>query len=129
MKNVKLNVGGSVHDPNDPVGRLLFNVLAMVAEFESDLIRARTREGMQIAKAKGHLRGRQPKLSNSQQRQLLKVHQAGTHSVAELAELFGIGRATVYRCIERQAHPSRSPVSSALRSRRSGAEPQLRPEL
>jgi DNA invertase Pin-like site-specific DNA recombinase len=35
-----------VHDPTDPVGRLLFNVLAMVAEFEADLIRARTREGM-----------------------------------------------------------------------------------
>jgi len=28
-----------VYDPTDPVGRLLFNVLAMVAEFESDLIR------------------------------------------------------------------------------------------
>ncbi len=41
---VRLNLGGSVHDPNDPVGRLLFNVLAMVAEFESDLIKMRTRE-------------------------------------------------------------------------------------
>ena len=30
-RGVKLNLGGSVHDPNDPVGRLLFNVLAMVA--------------------------------------------------------------------------------------------------
>jgi len=40
----KLNLGGSVHDPTDPVGRLLFNVLAMVAEFEADLIPARTRE-------------------------------------------------------------------------------------
>lgn len=106
-KNVKLNIGGSLHDPNDPVGRLLFNVLAMVAEFESDLIRARTREGMQIAKAKGHLRDRQPKLSPAQQRHLLEVHEAGTHSVAELAELFGIGRATVYRCVNRQAHPNR----------------------
>ncbi|PZS33018.1 MAG: DNA resolvase, partial [Pseudonocardiales bacterium] len=38
---VKLNIGGSVHDPNDPVGRLLFNVLGMIAEFESDLIRMR----------------------------------------------------------------------------------------
>ena len=36
-----------------PGGRLLFNVLAMVAEFEADLIRLRTREGMKIAKAKG----------------------------------------------------------------------------
>src|SRR5665213_2974628 len=43
VRQVRLNLGGSV---NDPVGRLLFNVLAMVAEFESDLIRLRTREGM-----------------------------------------------------------------------------------
>jgi DNA invertase Pin-like site-specific DNA recombinase len=32
-RNVKLSIGGSVHDPTDPVGRLLFNVFAMVAEF------------------------------------------------------------------------------------------------
>jgi DNA invertase Pin-like site-specific DNA recombinase len=64
-RNVKLSIGGSIHDPTDPVGRLLVNVLAMVAEFESDLIRARTREGMQVAKAKGRLRGKQPKLSKS----------------------------------------------------------------
>jgi len=42
---VRLNLGGSVYDPTDPVGRLLFNVLAMVAEFESDLIRLRTKGG------------------------------------------------------------------------------------
>ncbi len=52
VRQVRLNLGGSVYDPNDPVGRLLFNVLAMVAEFESDLIRLRTREGMKVAKAK-----------------------------------------------------------------------------
>src|SRR5215217_5416720 len=57
-RQVKLNLGGSVHDPTDPVGRLLFNVLAMVAEFEADLIRLRTREGMKVAQAKGRLRGK-----------------------------------------------------------------------
>ncbi len=35
---MKLNIGGSVHDPSDPVGRLLFNVLGMIAELESDLL-------------------------------------------------------------------------------------------
>ena len=40
-RHVKLNLGGSVHDPDDPVGRLLFNVLAMVAEFEADLSHTR----------------------------------------------------------------------------------------
>ena len=99
---MKLSIGGSVHDPNDPVGRLLFNVLAMVAEFESDLIRAGTREGMQVAKAKGRLRGKQPKLSNTQQKHLMEVHSAGTHSTAELAELFNVARSTVYRTIQRQ---------------------------
>ena len=49
-REVKLSLAGSIHDPTDPVGRLLFNVLAMVAEFESDLIRMRTREGMKVAR-------------------------------------------------------------------------------
>ena len=45
-RQVRPNLGGSVYDPNAAIGRLLSNVLAMVAEFESDLIRLRTREGM-----------------------------------------------------------------------------------
>ncbi|WP_353828419.1 recombinase family protein [Agromyces sp. SYSU T0242] len=101
-KNVRLNLGGSLHDPNDPVGRLLFNVLAMVAEFESDLIRARTREGMAVARAKGRLRGRAPKLSAAQQSLLIQVHDAGNHTSAELAEIFGVSRATVYRTLQRR---------------------------
>lgn len=60
---ISLSLGGSVYDPTDAVGRLLFNVLAMVAEFESDLIRLRTVEGMKVAKAKGRLRSKQPKLN------------------------------------------------------------------
>ena len=103
-EHVRLSIGGSVHDPLDPVGRLLFNVLAMVAEFESDLISARTREGMQVAKSKGRLRGKQPKLSVPQQRHLMEVYNAGTHSTAELAELFNVARSTVYRTIQRQIH-------------------------
>lgn len=39
-RKVKLGIGGSDHDATDPVGRLLFQVLAMVAEFEADRIRA-----------------------------------------------------------------------------------------
>ena len=42
-RQIKLSLGGAVHDPTDPVGRLLFNVLAMVAEFEGALISMRTR--------------------------------------------------------------------------------------
>jgi DNA invertase Pin-like site-specific DNA recombinase len=101
-RNVKLSLGGSIHDPTDPVGRLLFNVLAaVVAEFEADLIRMRTREGMQVAKAKGRLRGKQPKLQPNQATHLLELHDLGTYTQGELAELFGVGRSTIYRTLDR----------------------------
>lgn len=109
-REVKLSLGGSVHDPTNPVGRLLFNVLAMVAEFESDLIKMRTREGMKVARAKGRLRGKKPKLSPRHEAHLVELHHAGAHTSAELAELFSVARSTVYRAIERArpAAPSES---------------------
>jgi len=100
-RQVRLNLGGPVYDPNDAVGRLLFNVLAMVAEFESDLIRLRTREGMKVANAKDRLRGKQPKLNPRQEAHLVELFQTGEHSTAELADLFCVGRSTVYRAMER----------------------------
>jgi len=114
-RQVKLNIGGSVHDPTDPVGKLLFNALAMVAEFEVDLLRLRTREGMKVAKAKGHLRGKPPKLKPAQEAHLVGLWQAGTHTSAELAELFAVARSTVYRAVRRAGtptRPARSPVGS-----------------
>ncbi|WP_323743297.1 helix-turn-helix domain-containing protein [Curtobacterium sp. VKM Ac-1395] len=49
------------------------------------------------------------------------MHRAGTHSIQELAEPFAIGRATVYRCIERQSHhnhqPNRHPLPDLVRER------------
>jgi DNA invertase Pin-like site-specific DNA recombinase len=100
-KNVRMSMGGSIHYASVPVGQLLFNVLAMLAEFEADLIHSRTREGMRVAKAKGHLRGKQPKLTANQAKHLAELSDLGTYSTAELAELFGVGRSTVYRALLR----------------------------
>lgn len=100
-KGVALSLGGSIYDPKDPVGRLLFNVLGMVAEFEADLIRARTKEGMAIAKAKGKLKGKQPKLSPAQRKHLLSIAPQGEHTQSELAELFNVSRTTIYRELKR----------------------------
>jgi len=107
-RRVRLNLGGSVYDPTDPVGRLLFNVLAMVAEFEADLIRLRTKEGMRIAKAKGRLRGKQPKLNPRQEAHLVALPKSGEYSTAELGDLFGVARSTVYRAIGREAARQRA---------------------
>ena len=61
----------------------------------------RTREGMKVAKAKGRLRGKQPKLSATQEAHLVKLYRAGEHTVSELEELFPVTRSTIYRAIAR----------------------------
>jgi DNA invertase Pin-like site-specific DNA recombinase len=111
-RQVKLALGTSVHDPTDPIGRLLFNVLAMVAEFEADLIRLRTREGMKVARAKGRLRGKQPKLSPAQEAHLVKLYRAGEHTIGELEEPFAITRSTVYRAIQRDQRRRQTPTAT-----------------
>ena len=52
-RGIKLSFGGQVYDPADPMGKMFFNILATSAEFEVDLLRMRTREGMAVARAKG----------------------------------------------------------------------------
>ena len=99
-RGVKLALGGSVYDPTDPMGKMFFNILATFAEFEADLI-MRTRGGMAIARAKGKLRGKQPKLSDKQQRELRRMHGTGEYSISDLAEVFSVSRPTVYRTIAR----------------------------
>ncbi len=73
-----------MHDPTDPVGRLLFNVLG-IAEFESDLMDA-NEEGMKVAEAKGRLHGKQPE--PAQEAHLVELWRTGKHTRAALAELF-----------------------------------------
>ena len=80
-------------------------LLATFAEFEADLIRMRTREGMAIALARGKLRGKQPKLSDRQQRELCRMHATGEYSISDLAELFSVSRPTVYRTLTRRLSP------------------------
>ena len=101
-RGVKLALGASVYDPADPMGKMFFNILATFAEFEADLIRLRTREGMAVARVKGKLRGKQPKLSDKQQNELRRMHDTGEYSISDLAEVFSVSRPTVYRTLSRQ---------------------------
>lgn len=100
-RGVKLSLGGALYDPADPMGKMFFNILATFAEFEVDLLRMRTREGMAVARTKGKLKGKQPKLTARQQAHLVKEHASGEHTIADLAELFSVSRATVYRVLDR----------------------------
>ena len=112
-RDVKLALGASVHDPSDPMGRMFFNILATFAEFEADLIRMRTREGMAVARAKGKLKGKKPKLSDRRQAELRRMHDAGDHSISDLAEVFDVSRPTVYRVLQRVSGQSAGKDSKA----------------
>lgn len=100
-RQVRLSFAGSVYDPTDPMGKMMFNMMSVFAEFEADLIRSRTREGMRIAKKNGKLRGKQPKLSASQQAHLVKLHASGDYTKSELADMFSVARSTIGRTLQR----------------------------
>ena len=57
---------------------------------------------MAVARARGRLKGRQPKLSVEQQTELRRMHASGDHTITDLAEIFTISRPTVYRTLSRQ---------------------------
>ncbi len=66
-------------------GRLMLTVLSGLAEFERDLIRARTGEGRERAKARGVHMGRPPKLTRHQREEALAALAEGTAAQADLA--------------------------------------------
>ena len=102
-RGVRLSLGGSIYDPADPMSKMFFNMLAVFAEFEADLLKMRTREGMAVARSKGKLKGKKPKLTARQQAELARMRASGEYSIADMMEMFSVGRATVYRVLHRAA--------------------------
>jgi DNA invertase Pin-like site-specific DNA recombinase len=88
-------------DTTTSTGRLVFHVFAALAEFERDLIVDRTKAGLAAAKARGSKAGRKPSLSNDQIEACQSFHASGRYSVTELASMFSVSRATVYRHLPR----------------------------
>lgn len=101
---IRLSLRGSVYDPVDALGKQFLHHLFVLAEFEFDVLRLRTKEGMADARAQGRLRGggRRPKLSVEQQLELLRLHGAGDRTITDLAEMFSVSRATVYRILKNE---------------------------
>ncbi|MBV8589499.1 MAG: recombinase family protein [Acetobacteraceae bacterium] len=77
-------------------GRLMLTVLGGLAEFERDLIRTRTAEGRERAKARGVRLGRKPKLTPHQQREAIKRRDAG-ETLADIARSYNVSHSTISR--------------------------------
>jgi DNA invertase Pin-like site-specific DNA recombinase len=87
-------------DTTTPHGRLMLTVLGGLAEFERELIRARTGEGRKRARSLGVHMGRPPKLTKHQRREALAALADGSATQADPARRFNVSQATISR-IER----------------------------
>jgi len=91
-------------DTTTAAGRMLLMMLGAFAEFEREMIRERTRAGLEAAKKKGRLLGRRPKLTPEQQAMVVELLTAG-RGQREVARLFGVSQRTIGRIWRRNNTP------------------------
>jgi DNA invertase Pin-like site-specific DNA recombinase len=84
------------------MGRFQLTLLAALAELERDLIRERTLAGLKAARARGRKGGPKPKLVGRRLALARQMYDEQKKTVSEIAETLGVGRATVYRALERE---------------------------
>lgn len=87
-------------DTTSSTGKLMFHLMAILAEFERDLIRERTKAGLEAARARGRVGGRHITITpkNNKVRMAQQMHTNNTDMpITEMAKTLGISRATFYR--------------------------------
>jgi DNA invertase Pin-like site-specific DNA recombinase len=84
-------------DTTTPGGKLVFHVFAALAEFERDLIRARTTAGLAAARARGRHGGRPPVMTSQKLRVAQEMYRSGQYTLAVIATTLGVSRASIYR--------------------------------
>jgi DNA invertase Pin-like site-specific DNA recombinase len=91
------SLGDAWADTTTSHGRLMLTVLGGLAEFERDLIRARTAEGRERAKARGVKLGRKPKLTPHQRREAIRRRDSGKETLIEIARSYNVSHSTISR--------------------------------
>lgn len=99
-RGVALEVLEQQIDTSTPEGKLFFTMIAAFSAFEADILRARTKEGLASARARGRVGGRPEKLSTDKKKSIAKLYDSQDLSVGAIASMFGISRGTVYRYVE-----------------------------
>jgi DNA invertase Pin-like site-specific DNA recombinase len=89
-------------DTTTSAGRLMMTIMGGIAQFERELIRSRCAEGIERAKAKGIRFGRKRKLDREMVRVAADRYAKG-ETMAELAEVYGVNEATIWRALQPEA--------------------------
>ena len=85
-------------DTTTSTGKLLFTLMSAIAQFERDVIADRTREGLNSARARGRNGGR-PRTDSEKLRKAIKLYNTQQYSLAEIEDMTGVKRSTLYRGI------------------------------
>jgi DNA invertase Pin-like site-specific DNA recombinase len=96
-KGVSLKVLDQAIDTSTPTGRLMFNMLGAIAQFERELMLERQREGVAKARAEGKYKGRAP-TARAKTAEVQRLRDQGL-GATEIARRLHISRASVYRCL------------------------------
>lgn len=94
-------------DTNTPGGKLIFHVFGALAEFERNLIRERTKAGLDAARARGRKGGRKLKLDERRRHLAIDLYESKKHTVAEICRTVGISKQTLYSYVRNAAVSSR----------------------
>jgi DNA invertase Pin-like site-specific DNA recombinase len=115
-KVITLEVLSGTFNRDDPMGEAFFQMTGVFAQLERDLIRVRTHEGLEAARARGRTGGRKAKLTGTQAAEVRRLYAAREKTVAEIGELFGITRESVYRYVRGAQDDQQSPAKPATRT-------------
>lgn len=99
-KGIELFVISQNIDTKTTTGRMLFNILGTVAEFERDLIRERVQAGLKSARARGRVGGRPQALTSQQVENLRAIYETKKVSIKEICEMFKIKKPTLYKYLK-----------------------------
>jgi len=90
-------------DTSTAVGRMFFQILGAIAEFEHALMSERTIDGLTAARARGRTGGQKPRLTPRQAKIAQEMYESGEHTVQQIADEFGVSRPTIYRHVGKLA--------------------------
>jgi len=88
-------------DTTTSIGQFFFQITGAFAELERNLIKERTKAGLEAARARGKKGGRKPLLNKKQIQMMTEIYNAKSTSIIEICEQFKISRKTFYRYLER----------------------------
>lgn len=89
-------------DTSTAMGRFFFRTMASIAELERDIIRDRTKAGLEAARARGRVGGRKP-ADQKKIEQALKLYDSKIHSITEITEMTGVSKTTLYKYLKERS--------------------------